>query len=95
MCISGELAFQVQLKGPKTTLNGYTRLWFSVNRVEEMTSQKAARHKEFGTYSEYTGNWLEDFKQGKDFINVPLKKITLTAMDDGLCKDKGVRKEVR
>lgn len=56
MCISRGLAFQVQLKGPKTTLNGYTRLWLSVNTVEEMISQRAARHKEFGSYSEYTGN---------------------------------------
>ena len=47
MCISRGLAFQVQLKGPKTTVNGCTRLWFSVK----------SRRGEFSERGQPQGNW--------------------------------------
>lgn len=47
-----------------------------------MTSQKkiGARYKEFEIYSKCIGKSLQGFKQGKDFINILFKKISLAVL---------------
>lgn len=54
-----------------------------------------ARHKEFRIYSKSIGKLLVGFKQGEDFINVLFKDHSGCSVENGLHKDKTIRRQVR